>query len=70
MAAGAPPVRPVYRFFATGLGASMWFWIFYRAKKDGIAPAHTPLLLLLVLTLSSNPAQHHPSTVTTAVVRC
>ncbi|KAH6640896.1 hypothetical protein F5144DRAFT_115956, partial [Chaetomium tenue] len=33
--AGAPPVRPIYRFMATGLGASMWFWIFYRAKKDG-----------------------------------
>ncbi|KAK4156494.1 hypothetical protein C8A00DRAFT_12567 [Chaetomidium leptoderma] len=35
MAGAGPPVRPIYRFMATGLGASMWFWIFYRAKKDG-----------------------------------
>ncbi|KAJ9628645.1 hypothetical protein H2203_002547 [Taxawa tesnikishii (nom. ined.)] len=31
------PVRPLYRFFATGLGASMWFFLMYRAKKDGPA---------------------------------
>ncbi|KAK0663817.1 NADH dehydrogenase (ubiquinone) 1 beta subcomplex subunit 2 [Lasiodiplodia hormozganensis] len=31
------PVRPLYRFFATGLGASMWFFLMYRAKKDGAA---------------------------------
>ncbi|KAL5319487.1 hypothetical protein ACEPPN_012541 [Leptodophora sp. 'Broadleaf-Isolate-01'] len=31
-----PPVRPLYRFAATGLGASMWFFLMYRAKKDGI----------------------------------
>ncbi|KUI58857.1 NADH dehydrogenase [ubiquinone] 1 beta subcomplex subunit 2 [Cytospora mali] len=30
-----PPVPPLYRFFATGLGASMWFFLMYRAKKDG-----------------------------------
>jgi len=32
-----PPVRPLYRFAATGLGASMWFFLMYRAKKDGPA---------------------------------
>ncbi|CZT05790.1 uncharacterized protein RAG0_11744 [Rhynchosporium agropyri] len=40
MAAGKHPVtlprvRPFYRFAATGLGASMWFFLMYRAKKDG-----------------------------------
>lgn len=25
--AGNPPVRPIYRFMATGLGASMWFFV-------------------------------------------
>ncbi|KAK2628598.1 hypothetical protein QTJ16_001701 [Diplocarpon rosae] len=29
------PVRPLYRFAATGLSASMWFFLMYRAKKDG-----------------------------------
>ncbi|KAF8437000.1 hypothetical protein BGX38DRAFT_55391 [Terfezia claveryi] len=29
------PVRPFYRFAATALGASMWFFLMYRAKKDG-----------------------------------
>ncbi|KAK6362075.1 hypothetical protein TWF730_005773 [Orbilia blumenaviensis] len=29
------PARPMYRFFATGLGAAMWFFLMYRAKKDG-----------------------------------
>ncbi|KIV90921.1 hypothetical protein B0A52_06584 [Exophiala mesophila] len=29
--------RPLYRIAATGLGASMWFFLFYRAKKDGPA---------------------------------
>ncbi|KZT67174.1 hypothetical protein DAEQUDRAFT_729413 [Daedalea quercina L-15889] len=24
-----------YKFLATGLGATMWFFIFYRARKDG-----------------------------------
>ncbi|KAF2811265.1 uncharacterized protein BDZ99DRAFT_385583 [Mytilinidion resinicola] len=28
------PVRPLYRFAATGLGASMWFFLMYRAKQD------------------------------------
>ncbi|CZT06119.1 uncharacterized protein RCO7_05123 [Rhynchosporium graminicola] len=42
MAAGKHPVtlprvRPFYRFAATGLGASMWFFLMYRAKKDGPA---------------------------------
>ncbi|KAK4164860.1 hypothetical protein QBC43DRAFT_288400 [Cladorrhinum sp. PSN259] len=32
---GNPPVPRLYRAAATGLGAAMWFWIFYRAKKDG-----------------------------------
>ncbi|KUJ20199.1 uncharacterized protein LY89DRAFT_731425 [Mollisia scopiformis] len=32
-----PPVRPLYRIAATGLGASMWFFLMYRAKKDGPA---------------------------------
>ncbi|OJD14737.1 hypothetical protein AJ78_04935 [Emergomyces pasteurianus Ep9510] len=29
--------RPLYRFAATALGASMWFFLMYRAKKDGPA---------------------------------
>ncbi|PGH16911.1 hypothetical protein AJ80_05055 [Polytolypa hystricis UAMH7299] len=31
------PGPPFYRFTATALGASMWFWLMYRAKKDGPA---------------------------------
>ncbi|KAF7511365.1 hypothetical protein GJ744_004930 [Endocarpon pusillum] len=31
------PARPLYRFAATALGASMWFFLMYRAKKDGPA---------------------------------
>ncbi|KAF2095214.1 hypothetical protein NA57DRAFT_79702 [Rhizodiscina lignyota] len=43
---GAHPVTPAHiahgakfyhRFFAVGLGASMWFFLMYRAKKDGAA---------------------------------
>ncbi|KAH6655051.1 hypothetical protein BKA67DRAFT_657013 [Truncatella angustata] len=30
-----PHVAPIYRFTATALGASMWFFLMYRAKKDG-----------------------------------
>ncbi|CAG8982113.1 hypothetical protein HYALB_00003205 [Hymenoscyphus albidus] len=30
-----PKARPLYRFAATGLSASMWFWVMYKAKKDG-----------------------------------
>ncbi|CAN8095815.1 unnamed protein product [Discula destructiva] len=30
-----PHVPPLYRVAATGLGASMWFFLMYRAKKDG-----------------------------------
>ncbi|KAI5918046.1 hypothetical protein F4810DRAFT_715836 [Camillea tinctor] len=33
----APHVPPVYRFAATALGASMWFFLMYRARKDGPA---------------------------------
>ncbi|KAJ5765569.1 hypothetical protein N7520_005128 [Penicillium odoratum] len=29
--------RPLYRFTATALGASMWFFLMYRAKQDGPA---------------------------------
>ncbi|KAK8199655.1 hypothetical protein HDK77DRAFT_481200 [Phyllosticta capitalensis] len=29
------PARPLYRFFATGLGAAMWFWVLYSWKKNG-----------------------------------
>ncbi|KAF8342157.1 uncharacterized protein EI90DRAFT_2904581, partial [Cantharellus anzutake] len=25
-----------YQFLAKGLGAAMWFFIFYRAKQDGL----------------------------------
>ncbi|KAL1975316.1 hypothetical protein VTN31DRAFT_3708 [Thermomyces dupontii] len=32
-----PHTRPFYRFAATALGASMWFFLMYRAKKDGPA---------------------------------
>ncbi|KIY67752.1 hypothetical protein CYLTODRAFT_325618, partial [Cylindrobasidium torrendii FP15055 ss-10] len=26
-----------YQFLAKGLGATMWFFIFYRARQDGAA---------------------------------
>ncbi|GMF04763.1 unnamed protein product [Ambrosiozyma monospora] len=29
-----PKVGPLYRYTATFLGATMWFWIFYRTKHD------------------------------------
>ncbi|KAK6705011.1 hypothetical protein SNK05_008906 [Fusarium graminearum] len=35
-----PPVAHVpriYRFTATALGAGMWFFLMYRAKKDGMS---------------------------------
>ncbi|KAL7806077.1 hypothetical protein V8C44DRAFT_339556 [Trichoderma aethiopicum] len=32
-----PHVAPIYRVTATALGAGMWFWLMYRAKKDGPA---------------------------------
>lgn len=38
-----PPIRPLYRYTATGLGASMWFWIFYKAKEDGMSFSALPL---------------------------
>ncbi|KAI9790388.1 MAG: hypothetical protein M1816_005206 [Peltula sp. TS41687] len=28
---------PIHRWTGTLLGASMWFWLMYRAKKDGPA---------------------------------
>ncbi|KAF2218417.1 hypothetical protein BDZ85DRAFT_286356 [Elsinoe ampelina] len=31
------PPGILYRVAATGLGASMWFFLMYRAKKDGPA---------------------------------
>ncbi|KAI1180915.1 hypothetical protein F4777DRAFT_573569 [Nemania sp. FL0916] len=35
-----PPGPPsgIYRYTATALGAGMWFFLMYRAKKDGISP--------------------------------
>ncbi|SPN98875.1 uncharacterized protein DNG_01915 [Cephalotrichum gorgonifer] len=33
-----PPVAHagfIYKFTAKALGAGMWFWLMYRAKKDG-----------------------------------
>ncbi|KAI1365370.1 hypothetical protein F5Y08DRAFT_338786 [Xylaria arbuscula] len=40
MAGGGPgPIKAhvpgIYRFTATALGASMWFFLMYRARKDG-----------------------------------
>ncbi|KAK0626686.1 hypothetical protein B0T14DRAFT_113468, partial [Immersiella caudata] len=35
MAGLQPHVPKIYRYLGTGLGASMWFWLMYRAKKDG-----------------------------------
>ena len=31
------PARPFYRVSAKLLGASMWFFLMYRAKKDGVS---------------------------------
>ncbi len=31
----APHVDPIYKRLSTVIGATMWFWIFYRAKEDG-----------------------------------
>ncbi|KAI0014911.1 hypothetical protein F4780DRAFT_784647 [Xylariomycetidae sp. FL0641] len=30
-----PKAGPVYRYTATAIGASMWFFLMYRAKQDG-----------------------------------
>ncbi|KAF9869457.1 hypothetical protein CkaCkLH20_13054 [Colletotrichum karsti] len=30
-----PHVPGIYRYTATALGAGMWFFLMYRAKKDG-----------------------------------
>lgn len=35
MAGAGPPVRPIYRFMATGLGASMWFWVCQSSVRNG-----------------------------------
>lgn len=32
--APVPQAGPFYRYAAIGLGATMWFWMFYRAKHD------------------------------------
>lgn len=32
--APVPKAGPFYRYSATFLGATMWFWMFYRAKHD------------------------------------
>lgn len=32
--APVPKAGPFYRYSATFLGATMWFWLFYRAKHD------------------------------------
>lgn len=32
--APVPKAGPFYRYSATLLGATMWFWLFYRAKHD------------------------------------
>ncbi|KAI1201024.1 hypothetical protein F5X97DRAFT_56754 [Nemania serpens] len=39
MAGGPGPARVpgLYRYTATALGASMWFFLMYRARKDGPA---------------------------------
>ncbi|PHH73051.1 hypothetical protein CDD83_4821 [Cordyceps sp. RAO-2017] len=46
-----PHVAPIYRLTATALGAGMWFWIMYRAKKDGTQS----LIFLVVLNPPSCP---------------
>ncbi|KXN66648.1 hypothetical protein CONCODRAFT_11433 [Conidiobolus coronatus NRRL 28638] len=36
MASGAlGPASRVHYYLAKGMGATMWFWIFYRMKQDG-----------------------------------
>lgn len=32
-----PHVNPVYKNLSVAVGASMWLWLFYRAKHDGAA---------------------------------
>lgn len=32
--APVPHGPAIYRYTATFLGATMWFWLFYRAKHD------------------------------------
>ncbi|KAK4229877.1 hypothetical protein QBC38DRAFT_471288 [Podospora fimiseda] len=54
---GNPPVPRIYRAAATGLGAAMWFWIFYRAKKDGMLTNRRSILL------------HHESSLTFDICR-
>ena len=33
----APPISEPHRLIAVGLGATMWFWMMYRAYHDGPA---------------------------------
>ncbi|CDO54514.1 Conserved hypothetical protein [Geotrichum candidum] len=30
-----PHVSRIHNFISKGLGATMWFWIFYRVREDG-----------------------------------
>ncbi|KAL7930549.1 hypothetical protein V8C35DRAFT_312283 [Trichoderma chlorosporum] len=50
-----PHVAPIYRVTATALGAGMWFWLMYRAKKDGKATKH-PIRIRTSLLSTSNAA--------------
>ncbi|KAK0720468.1 hypothetical protein B0H67DRAFT_576191 [Lasiosphaeris hirsuta] len=52
MADFKPHVPRAYRFMATGLGASMWFWLMWRAKKDGTIQVfnNNPFRMLLTST--------------------
>ncbi|OLN95458.1 hypothetical protein CCHL11_09438 [Colletotrichum chlorophyti] len=37
-----PHVPGIYRYTATALGAGMWFFLMYRAKKDGVFVPQSP----------------------------
>lgn len=30
----APHVKPVHRYLSVFMGATMWFWVFYRLRED------------------------------------
>jgi hypothetical protein len=51
-----PPVRPLYRFAATGLGASMWFFV-------SISPEHShqKVLTTIAVDVSSEARRYLPS---------
>ncbi|KAG9247881.1 hypothetical protein BJ878DRAFT_490682 [Calycina marina] len=40
-----PPVRPLYRFFATGLGATMWFFVGVQLIRSSQSAADCPQLM-------------------------